>query len=318
MPNPDPILATVGGLTVDTIVSGTHVSEGVAGGNALYSALGARLWQPSVSMVSFVGEDYPAEVLDQLGECGIATSSVARLPGVSIRLWILYERHGRRQIVYQGESASLDMLATVLANDPMHGGGTRQPLHGVHVAALPVALQRLIVPQAKDCAPVVTVDSIEATGNVGGDLASYLDDGVLDGVTVFMPSAAEYTVLTAAATEEHITAGLAARGVQALIVKNGSAGVAIHDLVDGRATHVGAYPVKQVRDPTGAGDAFCGGFLAMYCETGDPVEAAVAGVVSASFVIEQVGAMHMLHIDPATSARRADWVRRRVTTKEIP
>jgi sugar/nucleoside kinase (ribokinase family) len=43
-------------------------------------------------------------------------------------------------------------------------------------------------------------------------------------------------------------------------------------------------------DPTGAGDAFCGGFLTGLIETGDPVEAALRGAVSASFAVEGCGA----------------------------
>ncbi|MBA3639138.1 MAG: hypothetical protein H0W53_07625 [Acidobacteria bacterium] len=51
-----------------------------------------------------------------------------------------------------------------------------------------------------------------------------------------------------------------------------------------------AYPA-QVQDVTGAGDAYCGGFLAGYLITSDPVAAAQHGTVSASYVAEAVGAL---------------------------
>lgn len=48
------------------------------------------------------------------------------------------------------------------------------------------------------------------------------------------------------------------------------------------------YQSKWV-DPTGAGDAFAGGFLAGYRELYDPLEAAVMGSIAASIVAEGSG-----------------------------
>jgi sugar/nucleoside kinase (ribokinase family) len=44
-----------------------------------------------------------------------------------------------------------------------------------------------------------------------------------------------------------------------------------------------------VVDPTGAGNAYCGGFLAGYIETGDVLTAARYGAIAASFLVEQAG-----------------------------
>ena len=50
-------------------------------------------------------------------------------------------------------------------------------------------------------------------------------------------------------------------------------------------------PIRRaLADPTGAGDAFCGGFLAGYRQTYDPVQAVLHGSVSASLVVEGSGA----------------------------
>jgi ribokinase len=64
----------------------------------------------------------------------------------------------------------------------------------------------------------------------------------------------------------------------------------VYDAAQGRLTHVPVYPA-QVRDTTGAGDAYCGGFLAGYLLNSDPVIAALYGTVSASYVIEAIGAL---------------------------
>jgi sugar/nucleoside kinase (ribokinase family) len=54
-----------------------------------------------------------------------------------------------------------------------------------------------------------------------------------------------------------------------------------------------AYPAR-LADPTGVGDAFCGGFLAGYRRTYDPLQAALYGNVSASLKLEGSGALYPL------------------------
>ena len=67
----------------------------------------------------------------------------------------------------------------------------------------------------------------------------------------------------------------------------------MYDAAARRRWHVPAYPSRVV-DVTGAGDAYCGGFLVGLTETGDPLEAALRGSVSASLTVEGTGALHAL------------------------
>jgi ribokinase len=60
----------------------------------------------------------------------------------------------------------------------------------------------------------------------------------------------------------------------------------------------------QVVDPTGAGDAFCGGFLVGLAQSGSPVQAALYGAVSASFIIEDFGVLHALNVEPEQARSR--------------
>jgi len=57
-------------------------------------------------------------------------------------------------------------------------------------------------------------------------------------------------------------------------------------------------------DPTGAGDSFCGGFLAGYKKTYDPLQAALYGNVSASLKIEGSGAFYPLDVLPGLAEAR--------------
>jgi sugar/nucleoside kinase (ribokinase family) len=66
---------------------------------------------------------------------------------------------------------------------------------------------------------------------------------------------------------------------------------------------VPAYPLDGVRDPTGAGDTFAGGFMGHLARTGDLSDAnlrrcAVYGSVMGSFAVEEFGLGRLLHLTP--------------------
>ena len=50
--------------------------RGVIGGNAVYSAVGARIWVSPVSLLSRVGINYPQKWIDELHQEGIITTDV--------------------------------------------------------------------------------------------------------------------------------------------------------------------------------------------------------------------------------------------------
>ena len=56
----------------------------------------------------------------------------------------------------------------------------------------------------------------------------------------------------------------------------------------GERWHIPAVETTVV-DPTGAGNAYCGAFLAGWVTTGDLRTAELYGAVAASFLVEQVG-----------------------------
>jgi hypothetical protein len=63
-----------------------------------------------------------------------------------------------------------------------------------------------------------------------------------------------------------------------------------------------AYPVEEVRDPTGAGDTFAGGFVGHLAESGDHSaegmhRALLAGTVAASFNVEAFSMDRLRGID---------------------
>ena len=81
---------------------------------------------------------------------------------------------------------------------------------------------------------------------------------------------------------------LRSAGVPIAGVKLGAAGALIDD---GSRSGPAAVPTLSVDavDPTGAGDAFCGGFLAGLVSTGNALCATLCGTVAASFAVQSYG-----------------------------
>ena len=97
-----------------------------------------------------------------------------------------------------------------------------------------------------------------------------------------------------------------AMGAGCAVLKLGARGQFVYAAASRRKWHVPAFPTKVV-DVTGAGDAYCGGFLVGLAETGEPLEAALRGCISASLVVEGIGALYALDQAPgAASARLAE------------
>jgi sugar/nucleoside kinase (ribokinase family) len=97
-------------------------------------------------------------------------------------------------------------------------------------------------------------------------------------------------------------------GCEIVVVKRGVQGQMIYDSKSKRRWELPAYP-SRMADPTGAGDAFCGGYLAGFVKTNDPLEAALYGSVSASLKVEGTGPFYPLDVLPGLAEARLNAIR---------
>lgn len=297
-------LATVGELTIDDVVI---EDEGIdwkqPGGGALYSAVGALLWSSEVAVVAGVGDDYPVDLLERMAAAGLDVTSVSRATTAhSIGLWLLHEGSGRRRQLEKAGGGTMLELDTARARLPERV----RRASGVHLAPQTSVGHRRALAELADTGALITLDLfVESFLDVG----PYVDGSALAGVDAFLPSEQEVRDLWGHADLRRLDGELRSLGLDlVLVVKRGAEGADV--LLEDSVAHVPAVRVDLV-DPTGAGDAFCGGFLAELARTGDPVEAAVAGCVSASFVCETRGALAAAGIlDAEHAATRSTAVRR--------
>jgi ribokinase len=105
---------------------------------------------------------------------------------------------------------------------------------------------------------------------------------------------------------------LARLGSSLTVIKRGPTGAVVYDARQPRPTCIPAVPVRAT-DPTGAGDSFCGGFLAGLVQGGNVIEAAVRGAVAASFVVEDFSLSAAWNWTREERDRRYRWIRKRVS-----
>lgn len=101
---------------------------------------------------------------------------------------------------------------------------------------------------------------------------------------------------------------LAGYGCEVVVIKRGVHGQYVLDTARHTRWAIPAYPANGV-DPTGAGDAFCGGFLAGYRDTYDPLEAALRGNISASIMIEGSTPFYAYDVLPSLAQMRLESLR---------
>lgn len=273
-----PDLVVLGNLLVDDVVLGdgrTRMAE--PGGATLYAALGARLFGMAVGVVSWRGDDYPAWALEALVEQGIDLAGVHDLGRPGVRTWLLYEE-GRRQILHRLGRPSHAEVSPGPDQIPSSWRNAR----AFHLAPMPLDLQKAVVEALTREAFVsldphvpLRADTLEAWG------------GVLQNVDALFLGEDE------TALPEDAIRGLARGRLRLLIHKRGARGGRLYDACAGGSLDWAAR-AEHVVDPTGAGDAFAGGFLAGWLR-GDPAERALqVGVVAASFAVEDWGAAGLL------------------------
>ena len=287
-------IVAVGTIGLDTIETPFGRAEEALGGSAAYFALAASFYS-EVGIVSVVGEDFPGEHSELLQSRGIDLGSVQRLPGQTFR-W------GGR---YDYDLNTRDTLFThlnVLTEFRPQLPAAQRAAPFVFLANIDPTLQLAVLDQAER--PRLTML----------DTMNFWIESDRDGLTEALRRV-DAVVINEEELREYVgepSTLKAARAIRALgprivIVKRGEYGAVL--FADERYFYVPAYPLEEVRDPTGAGDSFAGGFMGYLARTGNlsPANvrrALVHGSVVASFTVEQFGVQSLVDLSlPQIEAR---------------
>jgi ribokinase len=306
----------IGGLRTDYCI--THdgkVLLGVMGGNAIYAATGAIVWSSSVGIISRVGSNYPKEWLKNFEDADIDISGIQILDEshdtttfyaylseeerVDTNPAAHFLRIGhplpKQLLDYQSSTEHQDdrTILAPLTIRPMDIPDTARNARAAHLSpahylthiTIPVKLREYGI-------PLITLDPSTRYMEPG-----FLDDlsAILHGLDVFMPSENEARAFFQPAEPDvwEMAETFGNLGSRFVVIKSGANGQFIWDTEGKKRWHVPAFPSK-VKNVTGAGDSYCGGFLTGLNDTHNIVEAALRGSVSASIAIEGIGPLYSM------------------------
>ncbi len=295
-----PRLVCLGNFTIDDVVLPDLTERpGCTGGDALYATLAARPWQPETQIVAPIGADFPTSVTVAMAARGLSDAGLARRDLPTLHNRVQYFADGSRKWTLFAEESTFDALSPLPADIP---AGFRQADGFLVLAMTLAAQQRLVADLTTTPGALVALDPQE--DYILGNEAAILR--MIGAVDIFLPSAEE--VVRLLGTTDWLAAArrFAGLGPQLVVIKLGADGCLVHEGATGRSTLVPAFPVPTVIDTTGAGDSFCGAFMAAYLQQPDPVRAARAGAVAASFTVRGYGADPLFAADPADILRRFD------------
>jgi sugar/nucleoside kinase (ribokinase family) len=279
-------LVTIGWLTLDDIVlPDRSYEQDVLGGGALYSAIGAQIWNDDVGIHSVTGRPYLEFVKAGLELRGLDAAGVSAIDGNGLQLWILHESDTDKQQIPKLSSSGAAEMDSGRGSLP----DSYREARGFHIAPQGSA-STFATLRALGALPTRPVLTLDVLADAYVDPRGYQDLSFLQGLTAFLPSDAEIERLWAPADLEGWLAEQARMGGCHVAAKLGDQGSIVCAAGGGALHRVPIYPAHVV-DTTGAGDAYCGGFLAGLVGGRPVAECAAMGTVSASYVVESRGAL---------------------------
>jgi sugar/nucleoside kinase (ribokinase family) len=301
----------------------------VPGGNLLYASAGFAVWESSLppGLVARVGEDFPQEWIEEFSRHGFDTRGINVL-SEPIDLRSFYAYRDPTQRIYEDPMAYFSSIGQTFP----------KALLGYHPAAFepdsrtrlaPTSLRNVdLIPEYLEAtaAHICPVDYLSHSllpailrqagftlitldPSPGYMTPSFRDDiaSIVTGLNAFLPSEEEARALFHGRSNDlwEIAETLSSYGCEIIVIKRGERGQLLYDSINRKRWEIPAYPVQSV-DPTGVGDAFCGGFLSGYRRTFDPVQAVVHGNIAASLVMEGQGPFYALDSLPSLAQARLE------------
>lgn len=272
------------GLIIDDIVfpDGQTVM-GILGGGGPQTAFGLKLWAGQVGLVGGVGSDLPLAALAWLEASGIDTEGLRHsTQWPTPRAWQILEADGRRTQVWRIPGPA---IGAQLGRRMEHLPPNYRRARGFHLGVHPEEPDLNFINALRHTGADVSIEPFRPSLR---PLSKLELRALVSAGQIFSPNEAEAESLVGPGEPLELIRRLAEAGAEIVALRQGEKGATVHRAASGETWHIPAFETSVV-DPTGAGNAFCGGFLAGWVQTGDLRLAGLYGVVAASFLVEQVG-----------------------------
>jgi sugar/nucleoside kinase (ribokinase family) len=272
-------LLVVGSIALDSIFTPFGETADTLGGSAIYFSVAGSLLHP-VQVVGVVGRDYPYAELERLASRGIDWSGVEQADGESFR-W-----KGKYSYDLQSRE-TLETRLGVFADFQPKLPASFRSAQFLFLGNIDPELQLGVLTQVQR-PTLVVCDTMNYW--IQRKKAALLD--LLRLVDVLMVNDSEARELSGDWNIHRAGRWILKQGPKRVVIKQGEHGALL--IEPKRTFYVPAYPLENVFDPTGAGDAFAGGFMAYLARTRSVAEdnvrrAMVYGAAMGSYAVEQFG-----------------------------
>lgn len=296
-------ILVVGSVALDSVETPFGRADRVLGGSATFFSAAASLFAP-VRIVGVVGDDYPVERLDFLADRGADLDGIERAAGESF-FW-----SGR----YHYDLNSRDTLETRLGVF-----ADFRPRIPKHFRDAPIVFLGNIDPVLQ----LDVLDQVDAPALVAADTMNFWIESkraelmrLLERVDVLLVNDSEVRELADTPSLLDAARWVMDHGPRYVVVKKGEHGAVLY--ARDWMFFAPGYPLERVFDPTGAGDAFAGGFLgalaAENAHRGDRHEAlrraVIYGSATGSFAVEDFSVDRFRDLSREEVERRVDEFRR--------
>ena len=164
------------------------------------------------------------------------------------------------------------------------------------------SLQLSVLNQCKNNPTVIT-----DTMNLWIDTTLQELKKIIKRTDILLINESELSLLTKNENIQESSKQILSMGPQKIVVKLGSKGARC--ISKNEDISVGVYPVKDVVDPTGAGDVFGGGFVSGLIDKLSTSESMLRGSALASFCIEEFGVSKLININKNDVEKRMESIK---------
>jgi sugar/nucleoside kinase (ribokinase family) len=297
---------TFSNLIIDDIVlSDGRSFMNTLGGAGTHALIGMRAWSERLGLVASVGADCDIRHRASLEDLGVDLRGLIEREGYkTARAWQLFEPDERRIEIFRTSAEDFERAKPQFGDIPADYLGAR----GFHIQTGALAELVDLVGQLRAANSQVCLAWEPSPSQLTAPPAEV--QAVLRQVDLFSPDLGEGQMLTGEQAPERILDKLVGWGGRLVALRMGAQGSLVAT-ADGARYHVPAVPATIV-DVTGAGNAYCGGFLVGLGAKLGVAEAAARAAVSASFALEQFGVPPFTAEKQAEAARRLAWAQARI------
>jgi sugar/nucleoside kinase (ribokinase family) len=274
-------LTVVGSIAFDAVKTPFGERERMLGGAAVHFSLAASFFT-EVRPVGPVGDDFGADEFAVLERRGIVCDDIERIEGGKSFFW-----RGRYEYDLNVAHTEDTQLGVFAEFEPKLSAAS-QAADTLFLANIQPDLQRQVRAQCA-AARLSGLDSM----NLWIETAKDSLTSAIAEVDCLVVNDAEIRMLTAESNLARAARAVMELGPRAVIAKQGEYGAAL--FTAGGFFALPGFPLEDVRDPTGAGDSFAGGFFGYLDGRGGELDEANLrramgyGTVLASFNVEEFG-----------------------------